>query len=53
MAYVEASLRYSLTPAAPISTARSQWLPDLVQRDQSGFVLTGADLLDGERPLAT
>jgi thioredoxin reductase (NADPH) len=29
---------------------RTQWLPDTVRRDQSGFVLTGADLLDDGRP---
>jgi thioredoxin reductase (NADPH) len=32
---------------------RTQWLPDVVQRDRSGFVLTGADLLEGGRPHAT
>jgi thioredoxin reductase (NADPH) len=25
---------------------RTEWLPDVVRRDQSGFVLTGTDLLD-------
>jgi thioredoxin reductase (NADPH) len=30
---------------------RTQWLPDAVRRDQSGFVLTGSDLLhDGQAP---
>jgi thioredoxin reductase (NADPH) len=29
---------------------RTQWLPDTVRRDRSGFVLTGADLLDDGRP---
>ncbi len=29
---------------------RTQWLPDTVHRDQSGFVLTGTDLLDDGRP---
>jgi thioredoxin reductase (NADPH) len=29
---------------------RTQWLPDAVRRDRSGFVRTGADLLDGGRP---
>ena len=29
---------------------RTQWLPDAVRRDQSGFVVTGADLLQGSRP---
>jgi thioredoxin reductase (NADPH) len=29
---------------------RTQWLPDTVRRDQSGFVITGTDLLDDGRP---
>ena len=29
---------------------RTQWLPEAVRRDESGFVLTGADLLTGGRP---
>jgi thioredoxin reductase (NADPH) len=29
---------------------RTQWLPDTVHRDQSGFVITGTDLLDDGRP---
>ena len=29
---------------------RTQWLPDSVRRDKSGFVITGADLLDDGRP---
>ena len=29
---------------------RTQWLPDAVRRDPSGFVLTGTDLLNGGRP---
>jgi len=29
---------------------RTQWLPDTVRRDQSGFVMTGTDLLDDGRP---
>lgn len=29
---------------------RTQWLPDVVRRDESGFVLTGADLLTDGRP---
>jgi thioredoxin reductase (NADPH) len=32
---------------------RTQWLPDMVRRDRSGFVLTGADLLGDGRPPAT
>src|SRR6266498_932532 len=28
----------------------TQWLPDDVERDQWGFVVTGTDLLRGERP---
>ena len=31
---------------------RTQWLPDAVRRDRSGFVLTGADLLEDGRPPA-
>ena len=29
---------------------RAQWLPDAVRRDQSGFVVTGTDLLQGGQP---
>jgi thioredoxin reductase (NADPH) len=29
---------------------RTQWLPEAVRRDESGFVLTGSDLLTGGRP---
>ena len=29
---------------------RTQWLPDTVRRDQSGFVVTGPDLLEDGRP---
>ena len=29
---------------------RTQWLPDTVRRDQSGFVVTGTDLLEDGRP---
>ena len=29
---------------------RTQWLPDAVRRDQSGFVVTGTDLLQGGQP---
>ena len=29
---------------------RTQWLPATVRRDQSGFVMTGTDLLDDGRP---
>ena len=29
---------------------RTQWLPDSVRRDQSGFVVTGTDLLEDGRP---
>ena len=29
---------------------RTQWLPATVRRDQSGFVITGTDLLDDGRP---
>ena len=29
---------------------RTQWLPDTVRRDRSGFVMTGTDLLDDGRP---
>ena len=28
----------------------TQWLPDAVQRDESGFVVTGTDLLQGGQP---
>jgi thioredoxin reductase (NADPH) len=29
---------------------RTQWLPGAIRRDQSGFVVTGADLLQGGQP---
>jgi thioredoxin reductase (NADPH) len=29
---------------------RTQWLPDAVRRDRSGFVVTGTDLLQGGQP---
>jgi thioredoxin reductase (NADPH) len=29
---------------------RTQWLPEAVRRDQSGFVVTGTDLLQGGQP---
>jgi thioredoxin reductase (NADPH) len=29
---------------------RTQWLPETVRRDQSGFVVTGTDLLQGGQP---
>ena len=32
---------------------RTQWLPDTVRRDQSGFVVTGTDLLEDGRPPGT
>ncbi len=32
---------------------RTQWLPDVVRRDRSGFVLTGPDLVEDGRPPAT
>ena len=43
---VGAAALFVLIGAAP----RTQWLPDTVHRDQSGFVLTGQDLLVGGRP---
>jgi thioredoxin reductase (NADPH) len=43
---VDAVALFVLIGAEP----RTQWLPDAVRRDQSGFVLTGADLADGGRP---
>jgi thioredoxin reductase (NADPH) len=43
---VEAAALFVLIGAEP----RTQWLPDGVLRDQSGFVLTGTDLLEGARP---
>jgi thioredoxin reductase (NADPH) len=43
---VDAAALFVLIGAEP----RTQWLPDAVQRDQSGFVVTGTDLLQGGRP---
>src|SRR5260370_40480257 len=43
---VDAVALFVLIGAEP----RTQWLPDAVRRDLSGFVLTGTDLLDGGRP---
>ncbi len=43
---VDAVALFVLIGAEP----RTQWLPDEVQRDQSGFVVTGTDLLRGGRP---
>src|SRR5260370_34609122 len=43
---VEAAALFVLIGAEP----RTQWLPDAVRRDQSGFVVTGTDLLDGAQP---
>jgi thioredoxin reductase (NADPH) len=44
---VEAAALFVLIGAEP----RTQWLPDSVWRDESGFVLTGTDLLqDGQAP---
>jgi thioredoxin reductase (NADPH) len=43
---VDAAALFVLIGAEP----RTQWLPDAVRRDQSGFVVTGADLLQGSRP---
>jgi thioredoxin reductase (NADPH) len=46
---VDAVTLFVLIGAEP----RTQWLPDAVRRDQSGFVLTGTDLLQGSRPEET
>jgi thioredoxin reductase (NADPH) len=43
---VAAAALFVLIGAEP----RTQWLPDAVQRDRSGFVVTGTDLLQGGRP---
>ena len=43
---VDAAALFVLIGAEP----RTQWLPDAVRRDQSGFVVTGTDLLQGGRP---
>ena len=43
---VRAAALFVLIGAEP----RTQWLPDTVRRDRSGFVLTGTDLLDDGRP---
>jgi len=45
---VDAMALFVLIGAEP----RTQWLPDAVRRDQSGFVVTGTDLLEGGRPHA-
>jgi thioredoxin reductase (NADPH) len=42
----EAAALFVLIGAEP----RTQWLPDTVRRDQSGFVITGTDLLEGGQP---
>ena len=43
---VDAGALFVLIGAEP----RTQWLPGAVRRDQSGFVLTGTDLLQDGRP---
>ncbi len=43
---VDAAALFVLIGARP----RTQWLPDAVRRDQSGFVLTGTDLLEDGQP---
>ncbi len=43
---VPAAALFVLIGAEP----RTQWLPDTVRRDQSGFVLTGSDLLQDGQP---
>jgi thioredoxin reductase (NADPH) len=43
---VDAVALFVLIGAEP----RTQWLPEAVRRDQSGFVVTGTDLLQGGRP---
>ncbi len=43
---VDAAALFVLIGAEP----RTQWLPDTVRRDQSGFVVTGPDLLQGGQP---
>ena len=45
---VDAGALFVLIGAEP----RTHWLPDAVRRDQSGFVLTGTDLLEAGRPPA-
>jgi thioredoxin reductase (NADPH) len=42
----EAAALFVLIGAEP----RTQWLPHTVRRDQSGFVITGTDLLEGGQP---
>ncbi len=42
----EAAALFVLIGAEP----RTQWLPATVRRDQSGFVITGTDLLEGGQP---
>src|SRR5205807_1026238 len=47
MERVPASSMFIFIGALP----RTDWLSDLVERDERGFILTGPDLLrDGERP---
>src|SRR5690349_21589217 len=43
---VDAAALFVLIGAEP----RTQWLPEAVRRDQSGFVVTGTDLLQGGQP---
>jgi thioredoxin reductase (NADPH) len=43
---VDAVALFVLIGAEP----RTQWLPDAIRRDQSGFVVTGTDLLQSGRP---
>ncbi len=44
---VESSRLFIFIGAAP----RTQWLPEAIQRDSNGFILTGSDLLvDGKNP---
>src|SRR5215470_14526649 len=43
---VDAAALFVLIGAEP----RTQWLPEAVRRDQSGFVVTGTDLLQDGRP---
>jgi thioredoxin reductase (NADPH) len=43
---VDAAALFVLIGAEP----RTQWLPEAVRRDQSGFVVTGTDLFQGGQP---
>ena len=43
---VDATALFVMIGAEP----RTQWLPEAVRRDQSGFVVTGTDLLQGGQP---